>query len=156
MGTDDQSYWGQNAQRPLLAVSVAPLVGVLLALLAIWIAAVPAPTHAIDVAINDGCPESGEPKPVGPAVHIAIDFDDAFYWDGQLIPSRAALSAKMRDIGALSWDRQVEVHIRPNALASYGAVIAVLAAAQRNGVRKMDLNGLPWSRSIDWNCIAID
>lgn len=93
---------------------------------------------------------------VGPVVHIGIDFDDAFYWDGQLIGSRAALSAKMRDIGAVNWDKQVEVHIRPNALASYGAVVAVLAAAQRSGVRKMDVNGLSWSSSIDWSCIAID
>jgi biopolymer transport protein ExbD len=38
-------------------------------------------------------------------------------------------------------DDQAEVHIKPNKLVDYGAVAAVMAAAQRLNVKKMGMVG---------------
>ena len=47
----------------------------------------------------------------------------------------------MRAVGALPGDEQAEVHIQPHGPVAYGDVIAVLASAQRNGVRAMAVMG---------------
>lgn len=154
MSTDGQSSWEQVVRQPMMAACLAPLVAVLLSVMTIWMAAVPALTHEVAVSLSDGCPESPRRTPL--VQTVVIDFDDTVYLDGQALVSRAALDAKMRAIGAVDWSEQAEVRISPNKLATYGAVIAVMAAAQRNGVRKMGVVGLPPEFSSDWSCLAID
>lgn len=132
MDTSTSEYWGVEAPRPLLAVAMAPLTAVVLSLMALWIAAIPPPTHAVAMEI-DGCVRSARE----PVVHtVAVDFDNVIWWDTQLVEGPAALDARMRAIAALPWDEQDEVHIRPSRAADYRSVVAVMASAQRNMVRK--------------------
>lgn len=127
----------------MMTVNTAPLAGVVLSLLAAWIVAIPNPLHVISLDITGGC---GGPVTVEPVVHtVVIDFDDTVSWDDQTLPSRAALDARMRAVGALALADQPEVHIKPHRLAGYGAVTAVMGSVQRNGVRKMGLVGSDFS-----------
>lgn len=51
------------------------------------------------------------------------------------------MNAKMQEVGAMTLTDQPEIHIKPNKLVDYGAVAAVMASAQRNGVKKMGMVG---------------
>ena len=70
---------------------------------------------------------------------IAVDFDGTVYWNGDVVPNKAELEAKLTE--AASRAVQPEVHLRPNKLAEYKDVAAVMAAAQRLGVTKLGLVG---------------
>lgn len=138
--------------RPLLVVSALPLAGLVLSLLAIWIAAMPGPQHSVSLDITGCFPRPGVEESV---VHtIEIDFDGSMLWDGQAMPSRAALEARLQAVGALALSDQPEVHVKPHKQAGYGAVTAVLAAVQRHGVRKMGLIGSDFA-VIQSGCVAI-
>jgi biopolymer transport protein ExbD len=127
---------------------------VLLALLALWISATPTPTHAVALILSSRCPvEWMAEKPV---IHmVVVDSDNALYWDGQALAGRAALDTRMQTVGAKPRDEQAEVLIKPHGLADFGAVVAVMASAQRNMVRKMGVDGAQPFVS-DWRCAAID
>lgn len=130
MGTNTPSYWGHGEQQPWMAASMASLAGVLLSVLAVWIAAMPPPTHAVVIELWT-CLLGPAREPVTHIVTVGVD--GRMSWDGQPV-SAAALDARMRTIGAGDRLVQAEVLIEPHPQAGYGAVIAVLASAQRNGV----------------------
>jgi biopolymer transport protein ExbD len=72
-------------------------------------------------------------------VTIDVDFDGTIYWNGDMIANRPALEAKMIDAAARPV--QPEIHLRPNKLAEYKDVAAVMASAQRLGLIKLGLVG---------------
>jgi biopolymer transport protein ExbD len=72
-------------------------------------------------------------------VTIDVDFDGTIFWNGDLVPDKAALEARL--IEAAARPVQPEVHLRPNKLAEYKDVAAVMAVAQRLGVTKLGLVG---------------
>jgi biopolymer transport protein ExbD len=98
---------------------------------------IPIQTHAIKLDMPAGNP----PPPLTPpiVVTIDIDFDGTIFWDGQQVPDRATLDAKL--VEAAQTPDQPEVHLKPNKLVKYAAVAAVMADAQRLGVKKLGLVG---------------
>jgi biopolymer transport protein ExbD len=119
-------------------VNTTPLIDVMLVLLVMLIITIPTQLHVIKLDINSEM-NMNTPEPV---VHVvAIDFDGTVYWDDQALANQAALDRKMREVGAIAAADQPEVHIQPNKLLDYGVVAAVMASAQRNGVRKMGMVG---------------
>jgi len=72
-------------------------------------------------------------------VQIDIDFDGTLMWNGVVVPDRTALDAKLAQVAAEPV--QAELHLRPNKLAPYKDVAAVLASAQRLGATKIGLVG---------------
>jgi biopolymer transport protein ExbD len=84
-----------------------------------------------------GNPPPPTKEPV--VVTIDIDFDGTILWNGQALPDRATLEAKLAQ--AAAEPDQPEVHIRPNKLVEYGSVAMVLASAQRLGVTKLGMIG---------------
>ncbi|MFG6469315.1 ExbD/TolR family protein [Roseateles sp. BYS87W] len=136
MSADTSEYWGSESLSPPLRGAVASLAAVILSLVALWVTAIPNPTHSIAVDVG-GCHRSIEHRAQKTAVHtVSVDFDDVTWWDGELVHGRAGLDARMLAIGSEPWDGQAEVRIRPSQVASYGAVLAVMASAQRHNVRK--------------------
>lgn len=136
MGTDTSEYRSSESLAPPLRGAVASLAAVVLSLLALWIAAIPNPTHSIAVDVG-GCRHPMERSARKTAIHtVSVDFDDVIWWNGELVHGRAGLDARMLAIGSEPWDGQAEVHIRPSLSAGYGAVLAVMASAQRNNVRR--------------------
>ncbi len=128
----------QSAARELNEMgemNMTPLIDVMLVLIIMMIMTIPIQNHS--VILN---------MPIEPAVisepvvsTINVDFDGAVLWDGELVPSRAALEDKLKAIAAKS--PQNELHIGSHKMVEYKNVAAVLASAQRLGVTNIGLVG---------------
>ena len=76
------------------------------------------------------------PPPVPPEViDIEIDFDGTVVWNGTPVQSLEALEKFFRVES--QQDPQPELHLRPDKRAKYDTVAKVLAAAQRNRMKKI-------------------
>ena len=139
MGMHISTSKGRGEPDAILDINTTPLIDVMLVLLVMLIITIPIQLHSINL---DMPPPSTNPPDKDPVVHtVVIDFDGTIYWDNDALPNQAAVDAKMVEIGALPVADQPEVHIKPNKLVDYGAVAAVMAAAQRLGVTKMGIVG---------------
>jgi biopolymer transport protein ExbD len=121
----------------MVDINTTPLIDVMLVLLIMLIITIPVQLHAVNLNLPFGHPP---PPPVPPqVVQIDIDFDGTVSWNGVVVPDQASLNARLA--AAAAEPDQPEVHIDPNKLASYGSVIAVMAAAERLGVTKIGIVG---------------
>ena len=121
----------------MVDINTTPLIDVMLVLLIMLIITIPVQLHAVNLNLPFGHPP---PRPTPPqVVEIDIDFDGTVSWNGVVVPDQATLDAKLSATAAEA--DQPEVHIDPNKLASYGAVIAVMAAAERLGITKIGIIG---------------
>jgi len=121
----------------LVDINTTPLIDVMLVLLIMLIITIPIQLHSVNLNMPAGNPP---PPPVPPVVvTIDIDFDGTILWNGEVMPDRTALEAKLRAAAALP--DQPEVHLRPNKLVEYKSVAMVLASAQRLGVTKLGVVG---------------
>jgi biopolymer transport protein ExbD len=130
---------GGGSQDPdvMVEINTTPLIDVMLVLLVMLIITIPIQLHSVNLNMPVGTP----PPPTEPPVVITVDvdFDGTIYWNGDVIADRAALEARLTD--AAAQPVQPEVHLRPNKLAEYKDVAAVMASAQRLGVTKLGLVG---------------
>jgi biopolymer transport protein ExbD len=121
----------------MVDINTTPLIDVMLVLLIMFIITIPIQTHAVKMNMPIG---PSNPPPVPPEIiRIDVDFDGTVAWNGEIVPDRAALEAKLATVAAMA--DQPEVHLRPNKLVTYKNVAAVMAAAQRLGVTKIGLIG---------------
>mgnify|MGYP007102688915 CR=1 FL=1 len=70
---------------------------------------------------------------------IDVDFDGTIGWNGEIIPDRNTLEARLASVAAIP--DQPEVHLRPNKLVTYKVVAMIMASAQRLGVIKIGIVG---------------
>jgi biopolymer transport protein ExbD len=121
----------------LVDINTTPLIDVMLVLLIMLIITIPIQLHSVDLNMPTS---AGAPPAVLPqVVRIDVDFDGTMLWNGEQVPDRAALEARLARVAAQP--NQDEVHLRPNKLAPYKNIAAVLASAQRLGVTKLGLIG---------------
>jgi biopolymer transport protein ExbD len=119
----------------MVDINTTPLIDVMLVLLIMLIITIPIQLHAVNLNLPNGNPP---PPPVLPEVdEIDIDFDGTVSWNGAVVPDAATLDAKLA--AAALEPVQPEIHVNPNKLASYSAVIAVMAAAERHGLVKLGI-----------------
>ena len=122
----------------MVDINTTPLIDVMLVLLIMFIITIPIQTHA--VKMNMPVPNHNQPPPKPPEViRIDVDFDGTIGWNGEIIPDRAALEAKLSQVAAMA--DQPEVHLRPNKLVTYKVVAMIMASAQRLGVTKIGIVG---------------
>jgi biopolymer transport protein ExbD len=122
----------------MMDINTTPLIDVMLVLLIMFIITIPIQTHA--VKMNMPVPNSAAPPPKPPEIiRIDVDFDGTIGWNGEIVPDRAALEAKLASVAALA--DQPEVHLRPNKLVTYKFVAMIMASAQRLGVTKIGIVG---------------
>jgi biopolymer transport protein ExbD len=118
-------------------INTTPLIDVMLVLLIMLIITIPIQLHAVNLNMPVGNPPPQLIKPE--VVKIDIDERSVVFWNGEEIDDRATLEAKMR--AAAEQPLQPEVHLRPNKLARYEVVAAVMASTQRIGLTKMGIVG---------------
>jgi biopolymer transport protein ExbD len=120
----------------MVDINTTPLVDVLLVLLVMLIITIPIQLHSVTIEM----PGSQIPPPVRPEI-VLVEVTPAgtFLWNGELLPGRAELEARLR--AAAAQPEQPEVHLRPHRAAKYDSVAAALAAAQRLGLAKIGLVG---------------
>jgi biopolymer transport protein ExbD len=121
----------------MIDINTTPLIDVMLVLLVMLIITIPIQLHSVNLNMPVGNPPPPPKPPI--VVQVDVDFDGTIYWDGQALPDRSTLEAKLQSVAAQP--DQPELHLRPNKLATYSYVAEVLASAQRLGVRKIGLVG---------------
>jgi len=85
-------------------------------------------------------PSNAAPPPKPPEImRIDVDFDGTMTWNGEAVPDRDNLEARLQAVAAQA--DQPEVHLRPNKLVTYRYVAMVMASAQRLGVTKIGIVG---------------
>jgi biopolymer transport protein ExbD len=127
---------GGGEDEPMMDINTTPLIDILLVLLIMFIITIPVMTHAVklDMPRPTNAPQQSDPV----VINLEIDFDGTVLWNGAPV-TVDSLDAYFRREAAV--DPQPELHIRPNKRASYDVVARVLAAAQRNGLRKIGFVG---------------
>ena len=128
---------GSNDPDVMVEINTTPLIDVMLVLLIMLIITIPIQLHSVNLNMPVGTPPPMTEKPQ--VITIDVDFDGSVFWDGDLVPNRAALETRLTAAAAMAV--QPEVHLRPNKLAEYKDVAAVMASAQRLGVTKLGLVG---------------
>jgi len=129
---------GGDEAEVMVDINTTPLIDVMLVLLIMFIITIPIQTHA--VKMNMPVPTKNAPPPKPPVIiRIDLDFDGTIGWNGEVIPDRATLEARLQQVAAEP--DQPEVHLRPNKLVTYKHVAMVMASAQRLGVTKIGIVG---------------
>ena len=115
-------------------INTTPLIDVMLVLLIMFIITIPIMTHAVKLDM----PQANNPPPVDArpeVIDLEVDFDGTVVWNGTVVPSIQTLEQYFRSESGK--EPQPEIHLRPDRRAKYGTVAAVLAAAQRNRMKKI-------------------
>jgi biopolymer transport protein ExbD len=128
---------GEREPEVMMDINTTPLIDVMLVLIIMLIITIPVQLHSVNLNMPIGNPPPPLKEPV--VVTIDIDFDGTVLWNGEPVPDRSALEARLSR--AAAEPDQPEVHIRPNKLVEYKSVAAVLASAQRLGVTKLGMIG---------------
>ena len=138
MGMNVGGGGGDGDPQEMVDINTTPLIDVMLVLLIMLIITIPVQTHAVklDLPVNQQNQLPPDPPPV---VNIEVDFDGTIYWDTEIVPDRASLSARFASSSHLS--PQPEFHIRPNRLVAYKHVAGVMATAQKLGITNIGLVG---------------
>ena len=118
-------------------MNTTPLIDVMLVLLVMLIITIPIQLHSVDLNLPSGNPPPTTTEPE--VVRIDIDFDGTVLWNGEALPDRTSLEARMKEKAAQTV--QPDVHLRPNKLVKYERVASVMAAAQRLGLKKIGMVG---------------
>ncbi len=130
---------GGGSQDPevMIDINTTPLIDVMLVLLVMLIITIPIQLHAVNLNMPIGNPPPPLEQPQ--VITIDVDFDGTVFWSGEQLANRAQLEERLVQAAAMAV--QPEVHLRPNKLAEYKDVAAVMASAQRLGVTKLGLVG---------------
>jgi biopolymer transport protein ExbD len=113
---------GSSEDDMMVEMNTTPLIDVMLVLLIMFIITIPVQTHA--VKMNMPVNSQSSPPPTPPEIiRIDVDFDGTITWNGETVPNRGELQAKLYRISQLP--DQPEVHLRPNKLVTYKHVAMV-------------------------------
>jgi len=117
-------------------INTTPLIDVMLVLLVTLIITLPVMTHAVKLDMPN--PNAPPPPPDKPpeVVDLEIDYDGTVVWNGTAV-SGGIPQLETYFHSETDKDPQPEIHLRPDRRAKYGVVAQVLAAAQRNHMRKI-------------------
>ncbi|HEY6484298.1 MAG TPA: biopolymer transporter ExbD [Steroidobacteraceae bacterium] len=115
-------------------INTTPLIDVMLVLLVTLIVSLPIMTHAVKLDM----PQANNPPPPDQrpeVIDLEIDFDGTVVWNGNVVQNMSQLESYFHQEAAK--DPQPEIHLRPDRRAKYDYVAKVLAAAQRNRMKKI-------------------
>ena len=126
---------GTKAGATFCDINTTPLIDVMLVLLVTLIITLPVMTHAVklDMPRPDQPPPPQDQRPE--VIDLEIDFDGTVVWNGTTVPSLQQLEGYFHTEAAK--DPQPEIHLRPDRRVKYDSVAKVLAAAQRNRMKKI-------------------
>ena len=128
---------GEQDAEVMVEMNTTPLIDVMLVLLVMLIITIPIQLHSVNLEMPG---RSTPPPPDKPEiVKIDVAPSGQVVWNGEALPGRDELEARLRTAAALP--EQPEIHFRPDRAAKYEVVAGVLASAQRLGLLKIGLVG---------------
>jgi len=113
-------------------INTTPLIDVLLVLIVTLIITLPMMTQAVNLDLPQSPPRDQAPPEV---VNLDIDFDGTVVWNGTPVANFEQLEGYFRAESRKT--PQPEIHLRPDPYVKYDVVAKVLAAAQRNRLRRI-------------------
>ena len=124
---------GTGAGKAMCDINTTPLIDVMLVLLVTLIVSLPIMTHAVKLDM----PQTNNPPPPDQrpeVIDLEIDFDGTVVWNGTPIQFN-----QLEGYFHTEADKpvQAEIHLRPDRRVKYDSVAKVLAAAQRNRMKKI-------------------
>ena len=124
---------GTGAGQAMCDINTTPLIDVMLVLLVTLIISLPVMTHAVKLDM----PQTSTPPPPDQrpeVIDLEIDFDGTVVWNGTPIQF-----GQLEGYFHTEADKpvQAEIHLRPDRRVKYDFVAKVLAAAQRNRMKKI-------------------
>jgi len=124
---------GTSTGAVMCDINTTPLIDVMLVLLVTLIVSLPIMTHAVKLDM----PQSNNPPPDQrpDVIDLEIDFDGTVVWNGTPIQSLDQLEGYFHT--EADKPVQAEIHLRPDRRVRYDSVARVLAAAQRNRMKKI-------------------
>ena len=125
---------GTAAGQAMCDINTTPLIDVMLVLLVTLIVTLPVMTHAVKLDM----PQASNPPPPDQrpeVIDLEIDFDGTVVWNGTVVASLQQLESYFHTDAVK--DPQPEIHLRPDRRVKYDFVAKVLAAAQRNRMKKI-------------------
>ena len=126
---------GTGAGQPMCDINTTPLIDVMLVLLVTLIVSLPIMTHAVKLDMPDVSHPPPPPPTPPEVIDLEIDFDGTVVWNGTVVQSLNQLEGYFGE--EAKKDVQPEIHLRPDRRAKYDYVAKVLAAAQRNRMKKI-------------------
>jgi len=128
---------GGGEQDVIMDINTTPLIDVMLVLLVMLIITIPIQLHSVQLNMPTGNPPPPLVKPE--VLKIDIDASGIIYFNGEVIPDRAAVETKFKAYAEQAV--QPELHLRPDKAAKYDVVAMVMASAQRLGLTKIGIVG---------------
>jgi biopolymer transport protein ExbD len=128
---------GSRDPEVMIDINTTPLIDVMLVLLVMLIITIPIQLHSVNLNLPTGNPPPPLVKPE--IVKLDIDGASAVYWNGEVVPDRAALEEKLKEAATMAV--QPEMHLRPDKDSKYEVVAGVMASAQRLGLTKIGIVG---------------
>jgi biopolymer transport protein ExbD len=123
------------SQDAMCDINTTPLIDVMLVLLVTLIVSLPVMTHAVKLDMPNPNAQPPPPDVQPEVINLEIDGDGTVVWNGTPVQSLEQLE------GYFATERtkepQPEIHLRPDRRARYDVVAKVLAAAQRNHMKKI-------------------
>lgn len=119
---------GLREVPPLSEMNTTPLIDVMLVLLIMFIITVPVQTHEVEMALPNGKRDVVEVNPI--KNELGLSANGRLSWNGAAIDDRQLAGALAQ---VVSFEKQPEVHFRPDSAARYDRVDQVLAIAAKSG-----------------------
>ncbi|NDF45572.1 MAG: biopolymer transporter ExbD [Betaproteobacteria bacterium] len=126
-----------NEPEVMMEINTTPLIDVMLVLLIMLIITIPAQLHSVNLDLPVAAPPTKKVEPV--VIKIEVDANNQIAWNGKALASREELQSKLQD--ASQREPQPELHVRSHAKAKYETTMAVMANAQRLGLKKLGIVG---------------
>ena len=126
-----------NEPEVMMEINTTPLIDVMLVLLIMLIITIPAQLHSVNLDLPVAAPLTKKVEPV--VIKIEVDANNQIAWNGKTLASREELQSKLQE--ASQREPQPELHVRSHAKAKYETTMAVMANAQRLGLKKLGIVG---------------
>src|SRR5512145_1171411 len=94
----------------MIEINTTPLIDVMLVLLVMLIITIPIQLHSVNLNLPTGNPPPPLVKPE--VLKLDIDAAGVTYWNGEVVPDRAALEERLTAAAAQAV--QPELHLRPD------------------------------------------
>jgi biopolymer transport protein ExbD len=126
---------GESDGDSICDINTTPLIDVMLVLLIMLILTLPVMNHAVKLDMpnpNNQPP----PPPVQPeTIELEIYSDGTIVWNGNTVPDIRTLEGYFQNESGK--EPQPEIHLRPDRRSRYDVTAKVLAAAQRNHMKRI-------------------
>ncbi len=119
----------------MIDINTTPLIDVMLVLLIMLIITIPVQLQAVNMNLPAvQAPTNPEPPQI---IQLSIDARGAMRWNDELLIDHAALHKKLT--AAALQAPLPQIQLNPSAQSEYRYVAAVLAAAQRRGLKQIGI-----------------